>query len=178
MILAGKYRRGGLVFPGSFNPLHAGHRSMASIAKHRYGLEVQPEISILNVDKPGISDRDLESRLVPMRSLGDPLVTKAARFIEKATCFPDCRFIIGADTALRLDDVRYTDKKETLRDETVRAIADLGCRFVVFGRMVEGRFLAAADLPLSPTLRDLCDFVPESEFREDISSTILRARPS
>jgi hypothetical protein len=60
------------------------------------------------------------------------------------------------------------------RDEAITALADCGCRFLVFGRTIDRDFrdLPAAEIPQS--LRYMCDEVSESEFREDISSTELR----
>jgi hypothetical protein len=45
----------------------------------------------------------------------------------------------------------------------------------VFGRVVNGGFLSVNDLNLPPALRELCDEVPESMFRADVSSTELRS---
>ena len=56
----------------------------------------------------------------------------------------------------------------------IAAIADHGCRFLVFGRMVAGRFSSLRELDLPAPLRALCDEVPESDFRDDITSTELR----
>jgi len=43
---------GGLVFPGSFDPLHEGHRLMARIAEEIAERPLAWEISVTNVDKP------------------------------------------------------------------------------------------------------------------------------
>ncbi len=42
--------------------------------------------------------------------------------------------------------------------------------------MIDGSFNTLGDLKLSPHLRQLCDEVTASEFREDISSSDLRAQ--
>jgi hypothetical protein len=59
------------------------------------------------------------------------------------------------------------------------AIAEIvarGCRFLVFGRAVDGVFRTLADLRLPDTLACICREVPEREFRQDISSTDLRSQ--
>jgi hypothetical protein len=53
-------------------------------------------------------------------------------------------------------------------------IATRGCRFMVFGRRQEGRFVGLADLDLPRPLRNLCEEVPFEEFHEDVSSTEIR----
>ncbi|TWU62413.1 hypothetical protein [Crateriforma conspicua] len=175
MLIQGQYQSGSLVFPGSFNPVHDGHLAMADVASRRYAVTVQPEISIANVDKPDIDDADLRRRLARVQRIGIPLVTRAARFLEKAACFPGCRFIIGADTALRLNDPAYANHCPRQRDDCIAKIQRHGCRFVVFGRLIGHTFQDATTLPLCQNLLAICDLVPESDFRIDISSTQLRS---
>ncbi len=75
---------------------------------------------------------------------------------------------------LRIAEPRYYNDDAAVRDEAIFEIADRGGRFLVFGREVNGRFLTLGDLGLPPELRRLCDEVPGSAFREDVSSTELR----
>jgi hypothetical protein len=56
----------------------------------------------------------------------------------------------------------------------VTELAEQGCRFLVFGRRLEERFLTLEDVRLPDALRALCEGVPEAVFRADISSTSLR----
>ena len=50
------------IFPGAFNPLHAGHLRMAQIAAQRLGVPVELEISIENVDKPPLDYMEIGER--------------------------------------------------------------------------------------------------------------------
>src|SRR5207245_755539 len=47
--------RPAVLLPGSFNPLHLGHTTLADIAAKRLGSPVAFELSIANVDKPELS---------------------------------------------------------------------------------------------------------------------------
>jgi hypothetical protein len=102
------------------------------------------------------------------------LLTRAATFVEKARLMPGCLFIVGADTLIRIADPRYYGGDRAQRDAAIVELADLGCRFLVFGRPLDGSFLALAELNLPAGLRALCDDVSESEFRANVSSSELR----
>ncbi len=163
-----------VIFSGAFNPFHAGHHRMAEIVTARCGAPVTMELSIANVDKPTLDFLEIDERLA---GLGDRpvLVTRAATFVEKAALAPGAVFVVGADTIARIADEKYYDGNCEKRDSAIAGIAVHGCRFLVFGRVVAGRFTLPSDLNLPSQLRDLCEEVRESEFRHDICSTELRA---
>ena len=168
-----------LVFPGAFNPRHAGHRRMAELASQRLGEPVTFEISVTNVDKPMLDYVEIDSRVTAFQAdgPGDRLVlTDARTFREKSGLFPGCTFVVGADTIRRIAQPRYYVGGEVQCEEAIREIADLRCRFLVFGREEEGRFKGLDDLNLPTDLRAICEGVEEEEFREDVSSTELRAK--
>ncbi len=162
-----------VLFPGAFNPFHSGHKRMAQIAAARYGSPVTFELSITNVDKPPldfIEIADRISQLQPERVL----LTRAATFVEKAQIEPGCIFVVGADTLERIGNPVYYGDNRARRDAAIAAIAEAGCRFLVFGRSTGAQFYSLSDYNLPAALRALCDEVPEAEFREDVSSTELR----
>ena len=162
-----------IIFSGAFNPLHDGHRRMAAIAAARYGAPVTMELSIANVDKPTLDFLEIADRLAGL-SDRPVLLTRAATFVEKAALLPRTIFVVGADTMARIGDVKYYDGSSEKRNAAIAAIAKQGCRFLVFGRVVDGSFRTASNLGLPPSLRALCEEVPESEFCEAKSSTELR----
>ena len=166
-----------LLFPGAFNPPHAGHLRMAEIAERRLGVPAAWELSITNVDKPPLDFITLDERIVQLRAC-DPkrivALTRAPTFREKSELFPGATFVVGIDTLVRIAEPRYYGDDDSSRDAAIAEIAARGCRFLAFGRMVEGRFAVLNDVTLPPALAVICDEVPASEFREDVSSTTLR----
>lgn len=162
-----------LVFPGSFNPLHAGHRGMADVASGRYQRRVAFEISVTNVDKPELTDSQVLARLQHFHASDEVWLTKAPRFVEKSRLFPSTTFVLGADTLVRLIDPRYYQSEQIFR-ESLEEFRESGCRFLAFGRQAEGEFLASAEVPIPQVLRPVMEFVAESEFRHDVSSTEIR----
>lgn len=164
-----------VLFPGAFNPLHIGHLRMAEIAAERLRETVTFELSILNVDKPPLDFVEIADRLRQFRGQ-QVLLTRAPRFVEKTQLAPGCTFIVGADTILRIGDPKYYDGGSAARDAAIAAITATGCRFLVFGRTLQGRFQTLANLAIPALLHELCDEVPETQFRDDISSTELRNR--
>jgi hypothetical protein len=106
--------------------------------------------------------------------------TKASRFIAKARLFPKCVFCLGADTAVRLVDVKYYEQStEKMVAALTEMIDTLGCEFLVAGRLdAKGVFVTCkqeVDAALPPSLSRAFQFLREDEFRVDLSSTQLRA---
>lgn len=162
------------IFPGAFHPRHEGHREMARVAGQMLGAPVEHEVSIANVDKPPLDYLEIAARARQFAP-DEPLwLTRAPTFVEKARLLPNATFIVGADTIERIGDPRYYGGDPARRDAAVSELAALGARFLVFGRVAEGRFQTLPDLKLPSELRKLCQSVPETSFRLDISSTALR----
>ena len=167
-------RRGRLLFPGSFNPLHQGHVELAAAAQQHCGRPVCLEISVENVDKPLLSRAELDKRLVPLRGQFPVAVTRAPTFLEKARLFGECCFVIGFDTAVRLFEACYYDEGDAGMREALEEIAQTGCRFLVAGRLVEGKYRTLDDIAIPGMLRGIFTSLPEEAFRLDISSTEIR----
>jgi len=166
----------GLIFPGAFNPLHAGHRNMASTAAELLGKVVEFEISILNVDKPPLEHSEALERAAQFSVEDAVWLTRSATFLEKSHIFPGSQFIVGVDTILRIANPRYSGGNEAHLSSAIEQIAKHDCRFFVFGRKTDTGFQTLDDLVLPPRLRKICDGVSQAQFQHDISSTELRDR--
>ena len=159
------------LLPGSFNPVHAGHRRMLAMAAATVRAGGAYELAILNPDKPPLSPDDAAERLSGFDDEEAVWLTRAPTFPEKALVFPGATFAVGVDTIVRVADPRYYGGPEGL----AKAISVLGaCRFLVFGRRRGERFDTLDSVSLPGSLRILCNGIQESDFRADVSSTEIR----
>lgn len=147
---------------------------MARLAAKRTGLPVEFELSVTNVDKPPLATDEIQSRIEQFED-ASVWLTNAPTFAEKATLFAGCQFIVGADTALRLFDIRYYADQQAL-DTAISLLLDRNCRFLVFGRCVESQFVTPESISLPARVQSLFELVSESDFRMDVSSTELRSQ--
>jgi hypothetical protein len=163
----------GVLFPGAFNPLHAGHIELARTAARRLGVPVTFELSATNVDKPPLAEPELRQRLAQFAWRHPVIVSDAPTFAQKARLFPGCVFVIGADTLERLFAPRYYGGEEAML-AALSEIRSRGCRFLVAGRHYNGAYRPPDGFPILPAFRPLFDFIPEEDFRRDLSSTEIR----
>ncbi len=173
----------GLMLPGSFHPVHQGHCNLLKAAEEIACLHGVFELSCANVDKLDLPEDEILRRASAIKDIPVAL-TFAPRFTQKAELFPNTTFILGYDTAERL-----------LTNHTFEGVVSefskpwknqwekfqgLEIKFLIAGRLSNvdatssSRFQGLEDLELPEGFESLFDAIPESEFREDVSSTELR----
>lgn len=150
-----------LVLPGSFNPLHDGHRGMLAAAlKLRAGHRPAFELAVTNADKgtmpveevmrraeqfrrrsrsrssgDGGSDaRDLDLEEEEDEGFARLILTRSPLFSGKAALMPGATFVVGHDTAVRLVMPKYYGGEAGML-RAFAAIRERGCSFLVAGRL-------------------------------------------
>jgi cytidyltransferase-like protein len=163
------------VFPGSFDPLHSGHTTLAELAARQLERPVVYELSVSNVDKPDLSADVIARRLSQFRGQADVLVTRAPLFSRKAALFPGSVFVVGADTAARIVHPKYYEGDSAAMLRSLDVIRNHGCRFFVGGRLDrDGRFVELDAVEVPSEFLDLFTGVDQRTFRVDVSSSELR----
>lgn len=165
----------GAVLSGSFAPLHIAHRELAATASETLRQPVAFEMSIANVDKPPLSAACARQRLAQFAGRYDAVLTRAPTFSQKAEILPNTTFVIGYDTAKRLFDPRYYQHDERMMTDALTQIRRRGGGFLVAGRLDDGIFRTLDDIQMPNELQGMFQALPEGRFRQDISSTELRA---
>jgi len=174
IITVGNFLQNIVLFSGSYNPLHDGHRRLAEVVRQRLGKDVCFEITLKNADKDQISWSEAKQRAKQFRGYGTVLFTQVPLFSQKSKLFPNSIFVIGADTVERLIHPRFYDDDPGKMDQSFREIQQTGCRFLVAGRVNDGQFITLSDIDIPQAYQSLFEDIPEDEFRMDISSTAIR----
>ncbi len=168
----------GILFPGSFHPLHTGHREMASLMSASGRGPVIHEISIQRVDKDPLSLSEIHRRVAQFASPGSPgewvVLTTTPTFLEKARLFPRRAFLVGCDTAERVLDPSYHGGSLARRNQALEEILSLGGSFIVMGRTDGERFQTVHDLDLPLQYSGMFIGVGREIFQNDISSSEIR----
>lgn len=166
-----------VVMPGSFNPMHAGHVSLARVAEEISQQPLVFEISVTNVDKPPLAGGTVRHRLRQFAWTAPVELTRAPTFLEKSRLFPRATFVIGADTAERLVAPKYYGGDEDRMHGALEQMGSAGTSFLVAVRIdAEGRLRTLGGVPVPRRFADLFTEIPEHRFRLDTSSTEIRNR--
>lgn len=159
---------------GSFNPLHEGHRQMVEVASEILQRQVYFELPLINADKAPLDVAETRRRIAQFAGYAPVILSRAPLFSQKAEFFPHCVFVIGADTAERLVQLRFYNHSRADMHAAFHHLRAAGCRFLVAGRVKDGRFFSLHDIEIPERYRTLFEPIPEEQFRIDISSTEIR----
>jgi len=177
MLTAVGATRANVVLSGSFNPLHDGHRELlaAATATKPPGALGAYEISVVNADKGALSVDEIVRRLAQFHDSGVVcLLTKSPLFVDKTKVAPGASFVVGVDTATRLLNPKYHGGEDGL-SRSLDEIRRNSCDFIVAGRVdpATNEFIAASSIRKPFGCASL--FVDAPHFRNDLSSTAIRA---
>lgn len=167
-----------LIFSGAFNPFHTGHLGMMRHAELTLGQKTAFELCVNNPDKAMLDYQSIAQRLEQLPAEHSVWLTALPTFLQKCRQFPKTTFLIGIDTAVRIPDSTYYSKGNFNLQAIVDEMKALECDFLVYGRQLENSFLTIENADLPATFRSLCRQVPETDFRQDLSSTTLRTNQS
>jgi len=158
------------LFPGSFNPPHAGHFGMAKAFQSATKLDPTFHITAVSPHKPALSVVDMLQRAKLLHGFNRAFSTLDPLYLDKAKKFPGCPILLGADSLERMVDPKWGVSPEELSREFSR----LGTQFYVPEvRAIGGQEVRARELALPPGL--IVNLIPG---RWDISSSELRASAS
>ena len=164
----------GGILSGSFNPLHDGHEALIETASRILGAPVAFELSVANADKPPLLEDEVRRRVAQFAGKTDIVLTRVPVFYKKADLLPGCTFIIGVDTAVRLFDPRYYEDSKSKMLLALEQMRQQNCCFLVAGRMDGDTFQTLSDIRIPDGFHSMFTAIPESAFRSDLSSTLIR----
>lgn len=169
-----------IFFPGAFNPPHQGHfdggkKAVETLASSKGMLKRLVFSTTINPPhKPALSVPQMLQRAAQMRGRDFLLTENDPLFLNKARKFPNAYFIMGADTMDRFLDPKWGEPIKPMLHEFI----NLGTRFAVLGRIVDGVYTTAYDLygKHHENIGNLSFLFNEVDFRLDISSSELRSK--
>ena len=170
------------LFPGAFDPPHEGHEKMADHLKHwgqahlaADAMKTAEPVFTICANPPhkeALSVQEMLRRAKRLRHRITYFTENDPFYIDKARAHPGTPLVIGADALLRMLDPKWGLDVKAMFAE----FRQLGTKFMLFGREVNGEFLGAEDAFMKLP-HDCWDLFIAMGGRWDVSSTALRHPP-
>lgn len=156
---------GNVIMPGSFNPLHFGHRNIIKHAREYTKKPVFLEHCVNSLDKPDSYARIADVVAQAWNADCSIYITDANMFVYKAELFKKPIFAIGADTFGRIIDPKYRDGSVQAIRNDLRYMYDRGVEFLVYPRLIGGVTITMKDYDIVAERNgfDLYNFTDISE---------------
>ena len=165
-----------MLFPGTFNPWHAGHAAIAEKAMQITTHQITLELCTKNVDKPDDDILSFERRFKQVAAavkgaywLKNIAVSNAPRFIDKIRWLRDSVIVVGFDTITRIGDWnKYYDNFEYA--DFIQQLNARNIRFLVFHRLTSHSDIRK----IESELLKLCSFAETDVEFQQLSSRKMR----
>ena len=153
-----------VVYPGSFNPLHDGHKGLTDLLIS-HGFKMVFEISRSRYQKPPYDKNHMDRLVKQFTGYADLLVSDAPLFSQKRDQLAqfDPYWVMGYDTAKR-----WLDENKKVDDAELKRISNMKVIFV--GRLSDGVYHDPSNLLNGSETFETKIF----HFHCDISSTKIR----
>lgn len=122
------------VFPGAFNPVHAGHHAIAEEVEFNTGASVIYTVSVDNPHKPSLMVGDILKRSKMLQGCARIFTVGEPLYLDKVKNNPSKLFIIGSDALERLLDPKWGPSTQDVLDGFVAS----SVKFYVATRTLDG----------------------------------------
>jgi nicotinic acid mononucleotide adenylyltransferase len=162
---------GSTIFPGSFNPPHTGHWGISRTVQRVFGSAPIFNICATPPHKEALTVQMMLSRAKMLEGEHVIFTQNDSTFLSKARVRPGSKFVIGADTLIRMMDEKWGHPIGPMLEEFL----SLGTTFLVFGRECEDGYKDSELIVNTVDVKYRNMFLPVIG-RWDVSSSQFRKR--